>query len=287
MTIENSDLVFYLVHLCAVAAGCLYGVASVRFLRAIVSDSKTLHQLALRDLVWATALHSVFIFEQLLGFVLPVEFGEILLPSSAFSVSFVGWILAAGFLLARGRLPLEGLGVFVSPISMLLILSSAFWFHIERSVVPLQNSPLLAVHIACSLIGHVAFVAAFVVSLALIVQENLLKKKSFALVIRSFPPLRVLDSLNTALLCVGVCAMSLGVLLGAAFAYKNGSVELLLSSRALWSLGTLFLYGALVSAIFIRGFRGRRAAWGSVIGYAVILCSFVSTRLLGAVFHVH
>lgn len=282
-----SEIAFYFVHLCAVCAGCLYGIASFYFLRAVINDSSKARERACRFLIWATVLHAVFIFEQVVGFVLPQEMGYMQIPSAAFSVSFIGWMLAAGYLIAQNRMPLQGLGVFIAPIAMLLIFTSAFWFHVEQNVIPLEHSPLLAIHIVCSLLGHVAFIGAFSVSLALIVQESLLKRKSFMLVVRVFPPLRVLDSLNTALLSTGVCAMGFGVLLGMLFAYERGSVELLFSSKVVWSVATLILYGSLVAAIFLKGFRGRRAAWVSVIGYAVIVCSFASTRLLGAVFHVH
>ena len=190
-----------------------------------------------------------------------IFFDSVLLPSFPLTLSLIACIAVAAFLLFEKRYCISLVGAFVSPLAMIFMLLSAILFHADRSGVPaIENSSLLWLHIGLTVLGHVAFLLAFGVSLALIVQESLLKGKKFSELQRRMPSLRLLDRLNAQLLSGGVLLMSTGILLGIVFGKQVSLEALSLSSRVVWSFITLLVYSTLLFAMITKGFRGRRAA---------------------------
>jgi len=160
-------------------------------------------------------------------------------------------------------------------------------FHLERPAKTYEQDAILWSHIALTILGHVAFVFAFGVSLALILQETLIKNKRYTSIQKMLPSIRLLDKLNARLLFLGFICMLVGVLAGFVFGAIHSIALLDLGSRVFWSLITLLVYAALLTARAQIGLRGRRAALFSVIGFCTVLASFVSSLLMNGGFHAH
>ena len=101
------------------------------------------------------------------------------------------------------------------------------------------------------------------------------------------PNLRALDKINVRLLSLGFLLMCFGVGTGFAFALNKGIAVFVLDSRLLWSSLTLGIYATLLLATAAKGYRGRRVAWFSVLGYATLIISFFSVNFLSGSFHVY
>lgn len=215
-------------------------------------------------------------------------FGSELLPNFPLTLSLIVCIAVTVFLIVEKRYGISMVGAFLAPLAMVFMLLSAILFHADRSGLPrFENSGLLWLHIGLTVMGHAAFLLAFGVSVALIVQESLLKSKKFSDLQRRLPSLRLLDRLNAQLLSGGVLLMGSGIVLGLLFGWHASLDTFSFSSRVVWSFITLTVYSGLLVAMMVKGFRGRRAAWLSVVGFCTVVGSFVSTNIVGSGFHVH
>ena len=280
-----------LFHILAIAGFLGYFLAACCYLSLFLPHPFTSTATARRLLIGGFVLHLLFLLEQGLGLAFPGPglLSQIeVLPNFALTLSLVALFSVGGYLLIEKSKNVFFLGAIISPIAMLLLLFSSYLFHQEPSAAaPLKNDYLLLFHISLTVLGHAAFLLAFGVSTALIVQESLLKKKKLQRLQKLLPPLRLLDRLNSQFLCTGFLLMTLGVFLGVVFAARVDLSFMVMNVRVFWSFVTLTIYAALLLAIVFYGLRGRRAAWMSVLGFATVLASFVSSRLVESGFHVH
>jgi ABC-type uncharacterized transport system permease subunit len=211
-----------------------------------------------------------------------------LVPSLPDSLGLISLLLVASFLLIERRIRVSVLGVLVAPLALGLVVLSGVLLHLDRpGTAELESNGILWFHIGLTIIGHAAFFFAFAVSLALIVQEALLKRKRFYPIQRRLPSLATLDYLNSRFLIFGFVCMLVGVGTGVVVAMSQGVSFLDGSARVFWSGVTLMMYAVLVTARLLRGLRGSRAAWLSVAGFATVVASFISLAFLGGGFHVH
>ena len=139
------------------------------------------------------------------------------------------------------------------------------------------RSALLPVHVGVNILGIVAFALAFAVALAYLIQESLLRKKQLGGLFQRLPPLDVLDSLGFQLVTIGFPLLTVGIITGAVVAARLGEHPSFNVSRLTAMLAWLFFAGVLFLRV-LAGWRGRRAAIGTMLGFAcavVVLVGYV------------
>jgi ABC-type uncharacterized transport system permease subunit len=136
-------------------------------------------------------------------------------------------------------------------------------------------------HVGSVLIATAAFAVAGAMAAAYLLQERELKRKRLGGVFRRLPPLEVLDRYSYRCVALGLPALTLGIVAG-----------LFVSARATSGAGAWQQYVALgVWAIFagvlllrvVAGWRGRRGAFGTLLGCAAALLVLAGYFLRGAV----
>ena len=142
---------------------------------------------------------------------------------------------------------------------------------------------MVVFHTICSLLSYVAFLAAFIAGLLFLIQERQLKRKTMGLLFRRLPSLQALDRVNFLAIGIGFGLLSLGT----AFGFL-GAGRLL----GRWWTGdpkeclTVAVWGAyLVLWLVRRGatLRGRRVALLSILGFSLVLFTFLgASRLLSS-----
>lgn len=279
-----------LLHFVPVASALLYILATLLYIAAILRDRPA--SLARYSLLLGFWLHVVFLVLCSLGF---YSFkNELPAPQSLpLMLSIISCILVGFYILLEERLGITTLGALVAPVGLGFMLLSKYLFHFTPThPLALPSTTFggavgIGVHIVCVVIACSLFAFAFGVSVALIVQERLLKNHRFGAYFNRFPSLLLLDRLNVALLKFGFWMMAIGIGIGLLYSLAR-NLELTSSDpRVIWSYGVLALY-ALV--LFIRaryGWRGRRTAWLAVFGFCALLASFFSAHQLSLSFHVY
>lgn len=216
-----------------------------------------------RTLGVAVAAHLTFIAGEL------VVRGRSPLSDIHSALSLVAVLIAIAYLATMRTHRLAVLGAFITPVSLLLFLGSGL-----RTSVPAVpegvRSALLPLHVAVNMLGIVAFALAFAAAVGYVIQEQLLRRKQVIGVFQRLPALDVLDDIGLKLVTFGFPLFTLGLVTGT-----------LWLSRGAWSLSTgqgfamlaWVFFGSVLLARAAAGWRGRRAAIGTMLGFVCAMAA--------------
>ena len=265
------------IHLFSFLTTFFYLVATVRYIRPLFSkqDGKP------TSLRWILLLLGVC--SHLIYLVLDTSHGW----DIGFFFSLVSILVLLLYLIVEKKKGIGTLGAFVVPIGFMFFVYSSVILHITKIIDARGNvEPILLIHMLCALLATTLFVFAFAVSIALIIQERLIKHKTNSLLFK-LPPLRVLDELNIELLTSGFIAMVCAVLFGFVFALVENEPISFFDPSVLWTMLSLAVYGSLLLVQRRYSWRGSRLAWLSVAGFTSQLIAFYGANLIDARFHVY
>lgn len=140
-------------------------------------------------------------------------------------------------------------------------------------VPALQNTLLLTVHVAVAIIAYGAFSVAFAAAVLFLVQPEGGRRR--------LPRPALLDEIAHRAAMVGYPFLTLVIVLGAVWAEVSWGRYWSWDPKETASLVTWLVYGAYLHARVVHGWRGRRAAWLLVLGFAAILFTFYGNYFFG------
>lgn len=171
----------------------------------------------------------------------------------------------------RSRARLRVLGAFITPVTLLLFMGAAF----RRGVGPVPEevrSALLPVHVAVNVLGLVAFALAFAAAIAYLIQERQVRRKNLGGLFQRLPALDQLDSLGLRAVLVGFPLLTIGVVTGTIWAVQLHESAFSISAAQAFALLAWLLFAAVLLLRVAAGWRGRKAAIGTMLGF---LCTMV------------
>ncbi len=191
--------------------------------------------------------------------------------------NIMAWMAVASFLMILRKYYRPVLGLYVSPLIVILIVSASMLPNDVRSqLVPALQSYWLHIHVALAAIGEGAFLVATAVSVMYLIVSRRKDPSSGGI-----SP-ETLEEINYKALSIGYPLFTIGALFaGAIWAYEAWGAfwswdPKEVGSLIIWLFYTLFFHGR-----YQRGWRGQKAAWMSVIGFVMILLSFFGNIFLG------
>lgn len=205
------------------------------------------------------ALHGASItFAAFVAHVCPVE-------SVHFALSVASLVTVFGYLVARTRFRIDLVGAFVAPVGLTFLLGTRFLSlgHGGAKLPPM----FLALHVAANVIGDALFLLACVTAGLYLFAENRLKEKRVTAVLGRLPPLDALDAAEHRFLLIGFPLLTLGIISGTAWSHKlesGTSGEVL---RATFAYLTWLVFAGVLLLRAVAGWRGRRAAVGTLVGF--------------------
>ncbi len=183
------------------------------------------------------------------------------------------WILAILALLAERRLKLHVIPAVAAPTLTMLLLFAVLLVP-SAGAGPADVRIGKFAHILLALLGFAAFAFASAVAVLYLWEISVLKGNPQAAISRRLPPLEVLDHLNFLAVAFGFPFLALSVLGG--WIFLAGPVtSLWLDPTVLATLTGLLVYVVLFGTRAFLCWYGRRIAWLTVIGFAVIVGGYV------------
>lgn len=262
------SLLLYLVVL------ALYGAATVLYILYLVRPLDAVGRISRWVLAAGFLGHASFTFSRYLaaGYTPITNLHESL---SFFSLSIVGV-----FIVLQHRYRAAILGSFVTPLALLVMLSSALFPAAIAPLSPALKSKWLAIHSISAFAGYAAFAVAFCAGIMYLLQEHFLKSKKLGALYRRLPSLEILDDINYRCLTIGFPLLTVAIVTGAIWAESAWGAYWSWDPKETWSLITWLVYAALLHGRLTIGWRGRRAAILAIIGFCVLLFTFLGVTLL-------
>jgi ABC-type transport system involved in cytochrome c biogenesis permease subunit len=192
-------------------------------------------------------------------------------------LSFFSWVLILVFLAVEFRHHLHVLGSFIVPLALVSLVSAAALPETAPTLTPVFRT--LWVHVTLSMLGTVGFAVAFVAGVMYLIQDGLLKSKRFNVLYSKLPALDFLDHLNQRSIVTGFPLLTLGIITGALYA------ELSLGSYLSWNpeqtgaLVTWVFYFVVLTGRLTVGWRAKRAAYLTIIGFAGVILTLIGVLL--------
>lgn len=191
--------------------------------------------------------------------------------SSHFALSLAALVAVIVFLIANQPTRLRALGVFVAPLALTFLVGAQF-VRVEHR--PLDISPaLLALHVTANLLGVGLFLLAGGAAGFYLIQERRLRLKRGGR--SNLPALEVLDRNEHRLLLAGFPLLTFGVVSGAVFTSELGGASGATLLRALLGYASWVLVAAVLGLRATAGWRGRRSAYGTILGALFVLAVMV------------
>ena len=201
------------------------------------------------------------------------ESGRIPITSFFEAANFLGMGIVLVFLIMEFRFKIAALGSFMLPLVIVLMAPALILSGDIKEIDPVLKSGWLGVHTSLAVLGDAAFAFAFIVAIMYLIQERQLKSKHLGAIFHRLPSLDIMDTLGYKALTFGWPLYTLGMLTGSIWANSAWGTYWSWDPKETWSLITWVIYLALLHLRTI-GWRGRKMAFLSIIGFVFVLVSF-------------
>ncbi len=190
-----------------------------------------------------------------------------------FSVAFA-WGVLAMYLYFEHRYRQRILGLIALPVALALLLYATTIPSTSEPLVPaLQNTLLLTTHVAVAIVAYGTFSIAFAAAILYLIQPDAGR--------RPLPRPELLDEISYRAVVIGFPFLTLVIVLGAVWANVAWGSYWSWDPKETASLVTWLIYGSYLHARVVRGWRGRRAAWLLVLGFAATLFTYFGNLFFG------
>jgi cytochrome c-type biogenesis protein CcsB len=252
----------------------IYGAATLLYLSFFARPVEILGRAARWVLALGFTCHCIFTFSRYYAS------GYTPITNPHESLSFFSLAVVGVFLAFQWRYRAVILGSFVIPVAFLILLASAWFPAAAAPLSPTLKSGWLAIHTIGAFAAYATFAVAFCAGVMYLFQERYLKKKILGALFRRLPSLDTLDDINYRCLAVGFPLLTIAITSGSLWAKSAWGAYWSWEPKETWSLVTWFVYAALLHGRLTSGWRGRRAAILAIVGFCVILFTFLGVNLL-------
>jgi ABC-type uncharacterized transport system permease subunit len=193
--------------------------------------------------------------------------GEHPISSTAAAMSLVAFLIGAGFFFASFKYRLAAAGAFAVPATLALLVLARL---APAEDVSAPMGTLGRAHILLATLGVAVFALAAVLALLYLFEDRQLKRKHFERVMGRGTPLDTLDRLALRCVSIGFPVFTIAIVTGAMWIARLGVLQRPEAFRPeyLLAVATWVAFGVLLIARVGAGWRGRRAAWLTVGGFA-------------------
>lgn len=211
-------------------------------------------------------------------------FGHAPLSNLYESLVFGAWAIMLIYLISEYKTKQRALGVFPATFAFLAMAYASFSPDISSKIEPLLpalKSNWLIAHVVTCFLGYAAFAISFGLS-GVYVFRNPGNPAS-----RANPPgtswmpdQKHLDEVNYQMVLFGFLLLSLGIITGAVWANSAWGSYWSWDPKETWSLITWLIYAAVLHVRAVQGWRGKRVAWLSMIGFVSVLFTYFGVNFL-------
>lgn len=250
--------------------------------------------------VLSTVLYCVYLFKQKdplqrTGFVLTItgllfhsiailgdfiQLGYLPVLNLKNTLGIAAWSIAVVFILFRIKLKIKVMGIYAAPLVALTFIASLNIPEIPAETPQIFKSAWLVLHVVMAFIGEAALAMACGAGVLYLIQEHAIKSKKRGFFYSRLPSLEQLDAAGYSSIVVGFTVFTTALIVGLVYAKMVWHRFVGWDPKEIWSGITWLVYAALVHERIAVGWRGRRAAILAIVGFALLLFSFLGVNFL-------
>ena len=178
-------------------------------------------------------------------------------------LTLVAFLLVVGYLVLERIYPVREVGMLVTPLAV-IALGVQLLSHPELATDPSGADTLLKFHVMLAFTGTAFFALAFFLAVLYLVQDRQLREKNFGALYRTLPALNSLDTVGFRCISIGFPIYTAAILLGFVSATRVGLWN---NPSMILALVTWLLFGLVLQARLTAGWRGRKAAVITIVGF--------------------
>jgi cytochrome c-type biogenesis protein CcsB len=257
-----------------------YLLCALLYLSGVIFRRRTI-------MLWGSVTGAAALAIQMAGIILrwwesyQIGYGHAPLSNLYESLVFAAWAIMLIYLVMEYRTKQRALGVFPALFAFLAMAYASFSTGVNSKIQPLLpalKSNWLIAHVVTCFIGYAAFAVSFGISILYIARQS--KQETSGGALSLLPDLRQLDELNYQMILFGFLWLSLGIITGSVWADLAWGTYWSWDPKETWSLITWLIYAALLHARTMKGWRGNRVAWLSIIGFGCVLFTYFGVNFL-------
>ncbi len=189
------------------------------------------------------------------------------------SLIFFAWAIVLSYLILEIFHPKTGLGAAVAPFAFLAMAYASLYTESQiEPLIPALKSNWLIAHVVTCFLGYAAFAVACGTGIVLLARKNPTE---------SVPaPNKLLEEIIYRTVLIGFLLLTAGIATGAVWADQAWGRWWSWDPKETWSLITWFVYAILLHGRLVRGWRGNKVAWVSVVGFAAVLFTYFGVNFL-------
>lgn len=185
------------------------------------------------------------------------------------------WLFATTYVSLEWRVPEKALGVFILPVIIALQILAALFLDFERTLPPILQDTIFEIHVLIMLLAYAAFAISFIASVLYLLLSREIEGKRPGPFYRRLPSLELFDTLSNRAVNVGLLILTAGLIFGAYIGARAGDLFSFWDPKILAVVLTWLIYVLHILFRKASGWRGRRAAMVSLIGFGWAMFSFV------------
>lgn len=199
-------------------------------------------------------------------------------------MSFFSILLGCVFIAYQIKELVPALGYITVPAILFFYIISISLPH-TGSFRPEFKTILFPIHVTFSMAGYVFFFLSFATGACYLLQERNLKFKLFGWSFKRIPSLVELDSMNYRTVQLGFTFITLGMLTGSIWSQRLRGSIWNWDPKEVLTLMVWLLYATYLHLRLILGWKGRKTAILSVIGFMLVIVAFFGRKLVPGGYH--
>jgi cytochrome c-type biogenesis protein CcsB len=199
------------------------------------------------------------------------------------SMVFFSWVIAVLYVFIEKRYGLRIIGAFVTLVAFLIIGSASLLPSRYKEIsplVPALQSHWLELHVVTCFLGYGAFAVGFVVGITYLVKEWSSNRQKEVNSGSARSTLSLLDDLGYKTVAIGFLFLTMGIITGAIWANYAWGSYWSWDPKETWALITWLIYATNLHLRRALGWRGKRTAWVSIIGFGAVLFTYFGVSFL-------
>jgi len=181
------------------------------------------------------------------------------------SLVIFSWAIAVALIFIDLKYKIKSISV---PVALMGLLSLGYASLLDKTIAPLLpalKSNWLTIHVLTCFIGYSSLTVAFVSSAIILCKKKEDKR---------------LDAISYKMIAFGFLFLTLGVISGAVWANSAWGTYWSWDPKETWSLITWFIYAIYLHTRLRKGWKGKKAAWVSTLGFLAMLFTYFGVNYL-------